>query len=243
MEFFHQLIQTLIHLSPASLNSFISYVGPTNLYIVLFAIVFCETGLVLLPFLPGDSLLFALGAVAATPGSPLSLPLVMLILCVAANSGDLVNYTLGYRIGPKIFSKEGSRLLNKKHLLEAQAFYDRHGRTTIILARFVPVIRTFAPFVAGIGRMQFTRFISFSIAGGALWVCLLTLLGKWSMELAKYVGGQEKVEKNFKLVILTIIVISVMPAVIEVLRSKAKAKREAAAAAVSPVASTAADRK
>jgi len=227
MEFFHQLIQTLWHLSPDSLNQFIAYVGPLKLYIVLFCIVFCETGLVILPFLPGDSLLFALGAVAAAPGSPLSFPVVAITLCAAANCGDLLNYMLGRRIGPSIFSKEGSRLLNKKHLLEAHAFYERHGRKTIILARFVPVVRTFAPFVAGIGKMEFIRFASFSILGGVLWVLSLMTLG--------YAFGKTKtVQEQFHLVIVAIIVISVLPAVIEVIRSKRRAAKAPAAAKEEP---------
>lgn len=218
MEFLHQLIYTLLHLSPESLNHFITYVGPMNLYIVLFAIVFCETGLVILPFLPGDSLLFALGAVAAADGSPLSFPIAAITLCLAANCGDLVNYTFGRHIGPSIFSKEKSRFLNKKHLLEAHAFYERHGRKTIILARFVPVVRTFAPFVAGIGKMQFFRFAGFSVFGGLLWVLSLMTLGH-------AFGKTETVKKQFHLVIVAIIVISAAPAVIEVLRSKRRARK------------------
>src|SRR5438128_8088439 len=168
------------------------------LYALLFLIVFCETGLVVTPFLPGDSLLFAIGALAAAQGSSINLPLVMALLCLAANLGDVTNYSIGYRVGPKVFSREGSRLLNRKHLLEAQRFYGKHGRKTIILARFVPIIRTFAPFVAGIGRMAFVRFITFSIGGGALWVVSLTCAG--------YVFGQRKVVKeNFELVVLAIV--------------------------------------
>lgn len=236
MEFLHRLVDTLIHLSPDKLNDLIGYIGTGKLYVLLFVIVFCETGLVVLPFLPGDSLLFALGAVAAGDSSPLSFPLLVLVLCGAANSGDLVNYTLGCRIGPKVFSREGSKLLNKKHLLEAQAFYDRHGRKTIILARFVPVIRTFAPFVAGIGKMQFFRFASFSVLGGLIWVLSILSAGYWF-------GGQPAIKRNFHLVIVAIIVISVLPAVIEVMRSKARAKKEAAAKASAPATSATSDRK
>lgn len=218
MEFFHQLFTTLLHLSPDSVGHFAAYVGPW-LYVVLFAIVFCETGLVVTPFLPGDSLLFALGAVAASNGLSLGIPGLALLLCAAANLGDLLNYSIGYRLGPAVFSRENSRLLNRKHLLEAQHFYERHGRKTIILARFVPIIRTFAPFVAGVGRMCFFRFIGFSIAGGALWVVSFLMLG--------YAFGTNKaVQRNFHLVILAIIVISIVPAVIHYFRARNAPSRE-----------------
>ena len=135
----------------------IAYLGPRNLYIVLFAIIFAETGLVVTPFLPGDSLLFAVGAVGR-PGVGINLPLVTVLLIVAAVLGDAVNYWIGYRIGPKVFTRESSWLLNKKHLLRAHEFYEKYGGKTIILARFVPIVRTFAPFVAGVGRMNYFRF-------------------------------------------------------------------------------------
>jgi membrane-associated protein len=176
----------------------------SRLYLLLFAIVFCETGLVVTPFLPGDSLLFALGALAAT-GTAVKLTIVIPLLCVAANCGDLLNYTLGYRLGPKVFSRDSSWLLNKRHLLEAQGFYEKHGRKTIILARFVPIIRTFAPFVAGVGRMRFFRFAAFSVTGGILWVVSVTLAGY-------YFGAIPFVKKNFEIVVLAIVVISVLPA-------------------------------
>src|SRR4051794_27062915 len=171
----HTLIDLFLHLDK-HLNDFAA-AHPTGVYALLVAIVFCETGFVVTPFLPGDSLLFAVGALAAASGSPINLPLVIVLLCLSANAGDLVNYTIGRRVGPAIFSKEGSLLLSKKHLDEAQAFYDKHGRKTIILARFVPIIRTFAPFVAGIGRMPFSRFVGFSVGGGILWVTSLSLAG------------------------------------------------------------------
>ncbi|HEY2586647.1 MAG TPA: VTT domain-containing protein, partial [Tepidisphaeraceae bacterium] len=175
-----------------------------GLYVLLFVIVFCETGLVVTPFLPGDSLLFALGALAAQ-GDGISLPIAAVTLCLAANCGDLVNYTLGYRIGPKVFSREGSWLLNKRHLIEAQQFYERHGRKTIILARFLPIIRTFAPFVAGIGKMPFTRFIGFSVAGGILWVVSVLMAGF-------FFGRIPFIDRHFELVVVAIVVISVIPA-------------------------------
>src|ERR1700709_914794 len=138
---FPQLVDLFLHLDK-HLNEWATTLGPW-LYVVVFAIIFCETGLIVTPFLPGDSLLFAIGALAAASGSPINLPLVIVLLCLAANCGDILNYTMGRRLGPAVFRRESSWLLSKKHLAEAQAFYDRHGRKTIILARFVPIIRTF----------------------------------------------------------------------------------------------------
>jgi membrane-associated protein len=175
MDFLYLLINTLLHLSPASVNYLATYIGPGPMYAVLFAIIFCETGLVIWPFLPGDSLLFAVGAVCAISDA-ISFPIVAVLLIVAANLGDIVNYTLGYRLGPKVFHGE-SKLLNKKHLAEAHAFYEKYGRMTIILARFVPIVRTFAPFVAGIGQMSFFNFELFSIVGGAAWVLICLTCG------------------------------------------------------------------
>jgi membrane-associated protein len=215
MSLIHQLLDLALHLDK-HLNSFAAN-HQTGVYALLAAIIFCETGLVVWPFLPGDSLLFAVGALAASAGSPISLPGVIILLCLCANCGDILNYTIGYRVGPKVFSRESSWLLNKKHLEEAHRFYEKHGRKTIILARFVPIVRTFAPFVAGIGRMAFSRFISFSIAGGVLWVCTMTLAG--------YFFGQIAVVKNhFEITILAIIAISLLPMVIHALQSRSKAR-------------------
>ena len=214
MEFFTQLYHMLRHLSPESVEHFTNYVGPTMLYVALILIIFCETGLVVLPFLPGDSLLFAVGAAVAS-NHALSFPLIAVLVCLAANCGDLVNYFIGYRVGPKVFSSEGSRLLNKRHLQEAQAFYDKHGRKTIILARFVPIVRTFAPFVAGIGRMSFVRFASFSVLGGALWVLTCLTAG---YKLAQV----DFVKKHFEIVVLAIIFVSVIPVVISYFKSRGK---------------------
>ncbi len=213
MSLIHQLLDLVLHLDK-HLNSFAAD-HQTGVYVLLAAIVFCETGLVVWPFLPGDSLLFAVGALAATAGSPINLPLVIVLLCLCANCGDVLNYTVGYRVGPKVFSRDSTWLLNKKHLDEAHRFYDRHGRKTIILARFVPIIRTFAPFVAGIGKMPFSRFIGFSISGGVLWVCAMTLAG--------YFFGQIAVVKShFEIVILAIIAISLIPMAIHALQSRSK---------------------
>ncbi len=196
---------------------------PVGVYAVLVLIVFCETGLVVTPFLPGDSLLFAVGALAASAGSPLNLGLVIVLLCLAANCGDLVNYSLGRAAGPKVFRRQ-SFLFNPNHLTEAQAFYDRHGRKTIILARFVPIIRTFAPFVAGVGRMTFGRFIGFSVGGGLLWVSLMTLAGY-------FFGNIPWVKTHFEVVVLAIVFISVIPVAIHALRGR----REPAGFEVTPV--------
>jgi membrane-associated protein len=198
----HQVLDLFLHLDK-HLDAAAHSMG-NGLYLLVFAIVFCETGLVVTPFLPGDSLLFALGALAAT-GTAIKLPLVAVLLCLAANCGDALNYSVGYRLGPKVFSRDGSWLLNKKHLIEAQHFYERHGRKTIILARFIPIIRTFAPFVAGIGRMNFVRFATFSVTGGILWVVSLLMAGF-------FFGRIPVVRNNFEIAILAIVVISVLPA-------------------------------
>lgn len=215
MSWLHQGLDFVRHLSD-HLNQMADHLGPWT-YVVLFLIVFCETGLVVTPFLPGDSLLLALGAVAAS-GHSINLPLAIVILCIAANCGDFVNYAMGYTLGPKVFSKQSSWLLNRKHLDEAQAFYDRHGRMTIIIARFIPIIRTFAPFVAGIGKMKFTRFATFSIAGGIFWVTSVSLAGY-------FFGNIPIVKKNFELVILAVIAVSVLPPVIHALKSRGAAPR------------------
>jgi membrane-associated protein len=181
------------------------------LYVVLFLIIFCETGLVVTPFLPGDSLLFAVGALCALDGSPLEVGGIIPLLIIAAVLGDAVNYAVGRHIGPRIFRSESSMLLNKRHLLRTQTFYERYGGKTIIIARFIPIIRTFAPFVAGIGRMRYPRFFVFNVVGAIAWVALFVPAGYWF-------GNMPFVKKQFHYVILAIIVLSVLPAVIEVLR-------------------------
>jgi len=221
MEFFRKLIWTIFHLSPEHLNGFTTYIGPHNLYIVVFIIMFAETGLVITPFLPGDSLLFALGAISADAASPINLPLVTVLLMVAAILGDAVNYWIGYRIGPKVFTRENSRLLNKKHLLRAQEFYEKYGGKTIILARFVPIVRTFAPFVAGIGKMGYARFAIYNIVGAVAWVLICIVAGY-------YFGRIQFVQKRFEVVIVAIVVISVLPMAFEFLRARREAKKTAA---------------
>ncbi|WP_005036051.1 DedA family protein [Holophaga foetida] len=186
------------------------------LYVVLFAIIFCETGLVVLPFLPGDSLLFAIGALGAIPGTPLNLWLLGLLLVVAAVLGDAVNYSIGARLGPAVFHNEGGRWLNKKHLMAAHEFYEKYGGKTIILARFVPIVRTFAPFVAGIGKMTYSHFALYNISGAILWVGLIMAAGR-------IFGGIPWVKTHFESVLVAIIVISVLPAIVEYFRSRRKA--------------------
>ena len=180
------------------------------LYAALFLVIFCETGLVITPFLPGDSLLFAIGALCALD-SPLDVFVVTPLLIVAAILGDAVNYAVGKHVGPRVFRSETSRLLNKKHLLRTQAFYEKYGGKTIIIARFVPIIRTFAPFVAGIGQMRYRRFFLFNAVGAVLWVGLFIPLGY-------FFGNLPYVKKRFGLVILAIIVLSILPAAIEFFR-------------------------
>src|SRR5262245_47799389 len=172
MEFFRKLFDLLTHLGEDDRwKAMVDYINVNTLYFVLFAIVFCETGLVVTPFLPGDSLIFAIGAVAAR-NIGVNIAIVAPGLIIAALLGDNVNYWLGRRLGPAVFKREDSKLLNRKHLLHAQAFYEQHGSKTVILARFVPIIRTFAPFVAGIGQMNYVRFLTFSVIGALLWVSI-----------------------------------------------------------------------
>ena len=216
MDLIHQGIDIFLHLD-VHLNELAGSLGGW-LYVLLGLIVFCETGLVVTPFLPGDSLLFAIGALAAIEGSTLSLPAILALLSVAAVAGDAVNYTIGARVGPRVFTSETSRWLNKEHLLRTHAFYEKYGGKTIILARFMPVIRTFAPFVAGIGRMGYARFALYNVVGGIAWVFAFTLAGY-------FFGNVPFVKTNFHFVILAIIILSILPPVIEYLR----ARRETAA--------------
>nr|WP_320133104.1 DedA family protein [uncultured Holophaga sp.] len=216
MNLLHTVLDFLRRLTnPESLNLLAGQLDGW-LYAVLFAIVFCETGLVILPFLPGDSLLFAMGALGALPNSPLNLWFLGGLMVLAAVLGDAVNYAIGARLGPAVFHNEGGRWLNRKHLMAAHAFYEKYGGKTIILARFVPIIRTFAPFVAGIGRMSYRHFALFNVTGAILWVALLMIAGR-------LFGGITWVRMHFESVIVAIIVISVLPALIEFLRARRKA--------------------
>jgi membrane-associated protein len=173
------------------------------------------------PFLPGDSLLFAIGALASLEGSPIGLPQVALLLVVAAVLGDAVNYAIGAYVGPAVFTSERSRLLNKQHLVRTQLFYERHGGKTIFLARFIPIIRTFAPFVGGIGRMRYGYFATYNVTGALAWVITFLVAGY-------FFGQLPTVKRNFQFVILGIIVISLIPVVTELLKARRDAAREAA---------------
>ena len=219
MEFFHKLFDLIFGGlgDDAKWRAMLDYVGTPTLYVVLFAIVFAETGLVVTPFLPGDSLLFAIGAIGSR-GVGINVPLISALLIVAAVLGDAVNYWVGYKLGPAVFSREDSRLLNKKHLLRAQEFYEKYGGKTIILARFVPIVRTFAPFVAGVGKMNYFRFALYNVTGGIAWVVICVAAGY-------FFGRFEFVKKRFELVIVAIVVISVLPMVFEFWNARRAAKR------------------
>jgi membrane-associated protein len=186
-------------------------------YLLLFIVIFCETGLVVTPLLPGDSLLFAAGTFAAL-GS-LKVELLYILLAAAAIGGDTVNYWIGHYVGPKVFYKEDVRFLNKKYLDRTHEFYEKHGGKTIILARFIPIIRTFAPFVAGIGRMTYGHFITYNVLGGLVWIAIF-LFGGY------FFGNIPVVKDNFTLVIMAIIFISVMPMMIEFLNQRYRSARE-----------------
>jgi membrane-associated protein len=206
MELLNRVFDTIFHLSPEKLGELAAYAGPW-MYVILFLIIFCETGLVATPFLPGDSLLFAAGTVAAFPNSTINMPLLTGLLILAAVLGDGVNYAIGAWAGPKVFHYEDSRWLNKRHLLKAQSFYEKYGAKTIVLARFAPIVRTFAPFVAGIGKMNYLRFAAYNVVGGTLWICAFLWAG--------YTLGL-KYQKNFKVIVAGIIVVSVLPIVYEI---------------------------
>lgn len=190
-------------------------------YVLLFLVIFAETGLVVTPFLPGDSLLFAAGAIAALVPDTLNIMLLILVLSAAAILGDTANYWIGHWVGPRAFSGK-VRFLKKEHLDRTNAFYAKHGGKTIILARFVPIVRTFAPFVAGIGAMNYSKFIVYNVVGGLAWVTIFTLLGY-------FFGNVPFVQHNFEYVIIAIVLISLLPAVWEVIAEKLRTRRETAA--------------
>jgi membrane-associated protein len=220
-ELLHQALDVFLHLDK-HLNEWAGQLGPW-LYLLLAAIVFCETGLVVTPFLPGDSLLFAVGALAATDGSPIDLPLVGLVLFVAAVLGDAVNYSIGNWVGPRVFAYEGSWFFKKEHLVRAHRFYEKHGGKTIVIARFVPIVRTFAPFVAGIGAMSYPRFALFNVAGGFAWVAIFLVLGN-------LFGNLPIVKQYFQLVVIGIILVSCLPIAYEWWKARREAKAAGAGA-------------
>ncbi len=215
MHWLQQIIDFVLHLD-RYIQILINWFGPWT-YAILFLIVFVETGLVILPFLPGDSLLFAAGAFAAN-GS-FHVGILFFLLALAAFLGDTVNYWIGHAVGPRLFTGKHSRLLKKEHLDRTHAFYEKYGGETIIIARFIPIVRTFAPFVAGIGRMSYGRFISYNIIGGVVWVALFVFGGY-------FFGNLPFVKKNFSLVIIAIIFLSVLPGVFEYLRQRKSGEKK-----------------
>lgn len=209
MELLTQLMDVVLHLDQ-HLQALVASHGAW-IYLILFLIVFCETGLVVTPFLPGDSLLFVAGTVAAAGG--MDIHLLVLLLTIAAVLGDAVNYGVGHYVGPRIFSHSESRWLNPKHLQRAHDFYEKYGGKTIIIARFVPIIRTYAPFVAGAASMTYAKFALFNVSGAVLWVTSLGYAGY-------FFGNLPVIKNNLTLVIIGIIILSILPGVIEILRHR-----------------------
>lgn len=209
MEMLHAFFNFIMHLDQ-QMVSFLAAYG-TWTYAILFLIIFCETGLVVTPFLPGDSLLFATGALAANSADTLNIHLLFMLLTTASILGNGLNYLIGRFIGPKVFNSPKSLLLNKKYLERAHNFYETYGGKTIIIARFIPIIRTFAPFVAGIGYMSYQRFFFYNIIGATLWIGGL-------LYTSYFFGNMPLVKDHFSTVILAIIGISLLPPVIEILR-------------------------
>lgn len=215
MELLHTLwefIYNLIVNTESTLDGLVTDYG-TWVYIILFAIIFCETGLVVTAVLPGDSLLFIAGAIAHRSTNDLNIITLIIILIVAAILGDGVNYMIGRYFGQKLFRNPNSKIFKQSYLEKTNKFYEKHGGKTIIIARFVPIVRTFAPFVAGMGKMNYRHFLSFNVIGGVAWIILFSLLGYC-------VGGLEIVQKNLKLVVVFIVIISIMPAVFEFVKAK-----------------------
>lgn len=209
MELLTQLMDVVLHLDQ-HLQALVASHGAW-IYLILFLIVFCETGLVVTPFLPGDSLLFVAGTVAAAGG--MDIHLMVLLLIIAAVLGDAVNYGVGHYVGPRIFSHSESRWLNPKHLQRAHDFYEKYGGKTIIIARFVPIVRTYAPFVAGAASMTYAKFALFNVSGAVLWVVSLGYAGY-------FFGNLPIIKNNLTLVILGIIFLSILPGIIEILRHR-----------------------
>jgi len=216
MEFIQFIIDFILHID-VHLTELVAEYGMW-VYAILFLIIFCETGLVVTPFLPGDSLLFVAGAIASIGSNHINVHLLVLLLIVAAILGDAANYTIGKFFGEKLFSNPDSKIFKQKYLQKTHEFYEKHGGKTIILARFVPIVRTFAPFVAGMGNMSYKHFASYNVIGGVVWVTLFTYAGFFFGEL-------EIVKKNLSILIFAIIFISILPAVFEILRNRRKSKK------------------
>ena len=215
MDIIYLLIDFFIHLDkylPTLIQRFDLWI-----YVIVFIVIFCETGLVVTPILPGDSLLFALGTFAAL--GALRIEVLLISLPLAAIAGDSVNYAIGHYIGPKVFHYENSRFLKKEYLLKTHEFYERHGGKTIIIAQYMPIIRTFAPFVAGVGAMNYSRFILFNVTGCITWVSLFLLAGY-------FFGNIPAVKSRFTIVIMAIVIISVLPGVITFIRQKYASRRK-----------------
>jgi len=205
-ELFHFFIDFIIHIDKHLADIVNQYQSWT--YLILFVIIFCETGLVVTPFLPGDSLLFAAGAVAALPGNPLSVYSISLLLMAAAFIGDNTNYFIGKFFGHKVYEKN-FKLIKREYLDKTHGFYEKHGGKTLIIARFMPIIRTFAPFVAGVGQMTYKRFLIFCVIGNIIWVNLFAFAGY-------FIGNSPIIKKNFSLVIFLIIFVSLIPSLVAV---------------------------
>lgn len=217
MDFIHFIIDFILHID-AHLAELVAEYG-IWVYGILFLILFCETGLIVTPFLPGDSLLFVAGAIASLPTNDLNVHLMVVLMIVAAILGDAVNYTIGRLFGEKLFSNPNSKIFRRSYLDKTHAFYERHGGKTIILARFVPIVRTFAPFVAGMGHMSYRRFALYNVTGALVWVLLFTYAGY-------LFGNLPLIQENLKLLIVGIIVLSVLPGVIELIRHKRAAAKQ-----------------
>ncbi|MEO6686172.1 MAG: DedA family protein [Dyadobacter sp.] len=211
MELLKQFIDIFLHLDK-HLFDIVQQYG-TLTYVILFLIVFTETGLVIMPLLPGDSLLFAAGAIAANEGTGLNVWIIILVLIIAALLGDNVNYFMGKKFGGEIKKRERILFLKREYLEKTEAFYEKHGGSTVIMARFIPIVRTVAPFVAGAGSMNYSKYIGYCVLGAVLWVPSLTLLGY-------FFGNMEIVKKNFELVIFGIIGFSVLPMIFQFFKSK-----------------------
>jgi membrane-associated protein len=211
-----QLINFFLHIDKHLEHLLATYGKET--YIIFFAIIFIETGIVIMPFLPGDSLLFAVGALAANPAMNLDITILDISLFLAAVLGDTLNYAIGSYIGPKVFTTQ-SRWLKKEYLLRTQTFYEKHGGKTILLARFLPIIRTFAPFIAGVGKMKYSRFLAFNVVGGLVWVELFLLTGY-------FFGTNSFVKENFSVIVLAIIFVSVIPPIVSFIISYFKKKKD-----------------
>jgi len=211
--FFFRLVTDTGH----ELDMLVSHYGVWA-YAILFLIIFCETGLVVTPFLPGDSLLFLAGAIAVRPENPLHIYWLAGLLILAAILGDSTNYMIGRFFGKTLFKNPNSKIFKQKYLEKTNEFYRKHGRKTIVLARFVPIVRTFSPFVAGMGKMKYKRFITFSVLGGILWVGLFATLGA-------LIGRMPWIEKNLDKVVIIIILVSLLPGIFEVVRQKVNSKK------------------